>query len=87
MFKQTKCLALLAVPMLLLAIPAQAALKVFACEPEWGALTQELGGDLVDVAVATKAMLRGSVCMCGLPAACTSPCERSSCVGTSSLCT
>src|SRR5688572_5458527 len=30
-------------------------------------------------------MLRGSVWMCGLPAACTSPCERSSCVGTSSL--
>ena len=56
MFKQTKYLALLAVPMLLLAIPAQAALKVFACEPEWGALTQELGGDLVDVSVATSAL-------------------------------
>ncbi len=36
--------------------PAHAALKVLACEPEWGALTQELGGDLVDVGVATTAM-------------------------------
>jgi zinc/manganese transport system substrate-binding protein len=43
-------------PMLLLAIPAQAALRVFACEPEWGALTQELGGTLVDVNVATNAL-------------------------------
>ena len=34
---------------------AQAALKVFACEPEWGALAQELGGDKVDVYVATSA--------------------------------
>ena len=30
------------------AAPAQA-LNVFACEPEWGALTQELAGDLVTV--------------------------------------
>ena len=37
-------------------LPAHAALKVLACEPEWGALTQELGGDLVDVGVATTAM-------------------------------
>jgi zinc/manganese transport system substrate-binding protein len=36
--------------------PAQAAVKVLACEPEWGALAQELGGELVDVAVATSAM-------------------------------
>jgi zinc/manganese transport system substrate-binding protein len=35
--------------------PAQAALRVFACEPEWGALAQELGGSLVDVFVATNA--------------------------------
>ncbi len=39
----------------LLALPAQAALKVFACEPEWGALTQELGGSLVSVYSATTA--------------------------------
>ena len=41
---------------LLLAMPAQAALKVFACEPEWGALAQELGGNLVEVTVATTAL-------------------------------
>ncbi|GAA5175433.1 zinc ABC transporter substrate-binding protein [Niveibacterium umoris] len=36
--------------------PASAALKVLACEPEWGALAQELGGDKVDVTVATTAL-------------------------------
>ena len=41
---------------LLLALPAHAALRVFACEPEWGALAQELGGNLVDVSVATSAL-------------------------------
>ena len=46
---------LLAAP-LLLALPAQAALRVFACEPEWGALAQELGGNLVEVSVATSAL-------------------------------
>lgn len=35
---------------------AQAALNVFACEPEWGALAQELGGDKVTVFNATNAM-------------------------------
>lgn len=34
---------------------AQAALKVFACEPEWGALTRELAGDKADVYIATRA--------------------------------
>jgi zinc/manganese transport system substrate-binding protein len=33
--------------------PAAAALNVFACEPEWGALASELGGDKVSVFVAT----------------------------------
>src|SRR3546814_6526735 len=33
-----------------------AALKVFACESEWGALLQELGGDHLDVYVATSAL-------------------------------
>jgi len=42
----------LAVP----ALPANAALRVLACEPEWGALAEALGGDLVDVAVATSAL-------------------------------
>ncbi len=41
---------------MLLALPAHAALRVFACEPEWGALAQELGGSLVDVSVATSAL-------------------------------
>ncbi len=33
-----------------------AALDVFACEPEWGALAQELGGDRVSIYVATNAL-------------------------------
>lgn len=33
-----------------------AALNVFACEPEWGALATELGGDAVKVYTATTAM-------------------------------
>ena len=48
--------ALIAAPFVLFALPAQAALRVFACEPEWGALAQELGGNLVDVSVATSAL-------------------------------
>src|SRR6266481_584031 len=40
----------------LLAWPAAAALNVFACEPEWGALAQELGGDKVAVFSATTAL-------------------------------
>jgi zinc/manganese transport system substrate-binding protein len=51
---------LLAIPALLLAAmistPAQAKLKVFACEPEWGSLVQELAGDKVDLDVATSAL-------------------------------
>ena len=38
------------------AAPALAAIKVLACEPEWGALAQELGGKLVDVTIATNAL-------------------------------
>ena len=45
----------LALP-LLVALPAHAALRIFACEPEWGALAQELGGNLVEVSVATSAL-------------------------------
>ena len=40
----------------LVALPAQAKLKVFACEPEWGSLVRELAGDKVDVDVATSAL-------------------------------
>ena len=36
--------------------PAAAALKVFACEPEWAALAQELGGGHVDVYAATTGL-------------------------------
>jgi zinc/manganese transport system substrate-binding protein len=32
------------------------ALNLFACEPEWGALAQELGGDRLSVYVATNAL-------------------------------
>jgi zinc/manganese transport system substrate-binding protein len=35
---------------------AQAAINVLACEPEWQALTQELGGDKVKVSSATNAL-------------------------------
>ena len=37
-------------------LPASAALKVLATTPDWGALAQELGGDRVDVYVATTAL-------------------------------
>lgn len=36
--------------------PAQAALRVLACEPEWAALTRELAGDLAEVDSATTAL-------------------------------
>jgi zinc/manganese transport system substrate-binding protein len=36
--------------------PARANLKVFSCEPEWGALLTELAGDKVDVDVGTSAL-------------------------------
>lgn len=39
----------------LLALPAEAALNVLACEPEWGALVTELAGDKARVSVATTA--------------------------------
>src|SRR5258705_11047516 len=38
------------------ALPAQAALNVFACEPEWAALAKELGGNDVDVYSASSAL-------------------------------
>ena len=41
---------------LLLAKPAVAAVNVLACEPEWGALATELGGDRVNVYSATTAL-------------------------------
>nr|WP_295775257.1 zinc ABC transporter substrate-binding protein [Rhodoferax sp.] len=57
MMKHKKSLLLVLIaPLVLLAVPAHAALRVFACEPEWGALAQELGGNLVEVSVATSAL-------------------------------
>lgn len=51
-FIQALCLgAALAV-----AAPAQAALKILATTADWGALARELGGDEVDVYVATSAL-------------------------------
>ena len=47
---------LLAFGTALAAYPVAAALNVFACEPEWGALAQELGGDKVNVYNATTAL-------------------------------
>lgn len=35
------------------ALPAHASLKIFACEPEWAALSTEIGGKLVNVYAAT----------------------------------
>jgi zinc/manganese transport system substrate-binding protein len=51
-----KRLVLLLVSVLtLIAQPAVADLLVLACEPEWGSLTQELGGDNVEIYSATTA--------------------------------
>lgn len=41
---------------LLFTVPAHAALQVFACEPEWGALLSELAGDKADISVATTGL-------------------------------
>ncbi|MBL8689753.1 MAG: zinc ABC transporter substrate-binding protein [Rhodospirillaceae bacterium] len=47
---------LLAVLLVLFAVHrAEAAINVFACEPEWGALAEEIGGEAVSVYVATSA--------------------------------
>ena len=37
-------------------LPVHATLSVFACEPEWGALAREIGGERVDVYTATNAL-------------------------------
>lgn len=41
---------------LLLPLTAVAELRIFACEPEWSALAEELGGDLVEASSATHAL-------------------------------
>ncbi len=40
----------------LLAMPAQAGLKIFVTVPEWGALAKEIGGDKAEVFVATTGL-------------------------------
>src|SRR5688500_17418756 len=40
----------------LVALPAAAALNIFACEPEWGALAKELAGPKASIYVATTAL-------------------------------
>lgn len=37
-------------------LPVQAALNIFACEPEWAALAQELAGDKASIYTATTAL-------------------------------
>jgi zinc/manganese transport system substrate-binding protein len=54
MIKWLKCIIALAA--VLAVQPAFAALNILACEPEWGALAKELGGDKVSIYVATNAM-------------------------------
>ncbi len=46
---------LIAVSLLFVALPSQAALNIFACEPEWASLSEEIGGDKVKVYSATTA--------------------------------
>ncbi|MFZ5503241.1 MAG: metal ABC transporter substrate-binding protein [Pseudomonadota bacterium] len=40
----------------LVSLPCHAALNVFACEPEWAALTQQLAGDKTSIYTATSAL-------------------------------
>ena len=47
---------LIAAALLAVASPALAALNIFACTPEWGALAKELGGDRASVYIATTAL-------------------------------
>ncbi len=47
---------LFALSLLLLSSPTHAMLNVFACEPEWAALTQELAGDNASLYTATTAL-------------------------------
>lgn len=53
-----KCLLkiVVAAGAMLAAVPALAALNVFACEPEWGALAKEIAGDRVSEYSATTAL-------------------------------
>jgi zinc/manganese transport system substrate-binding protein len=52
----TKFLGACALVLAAILAPAQAAINVLTCEPEWAALTQELAGDKVSVSSATNAL-------------------------------
>ncbi|HEX7156888.1 MAG TPA: zinc ABC transporter substrate-binding protein [Burkholderiaceae bacterium] len=56
MKKNSFLIACAAMAGLLSAAPCGAALRILACEPEWAALADALGGDLVSVTVATTAL-------------------------------
>src|SRR5213592_2831014 len=47
---------LLTAALIAICSPAIAALNILACEPEWGALAKEIGGDKVTVYTATTAL-------------------------------
>lgn len=49
-------LSILLLSLLGAALPSEAAVRIFACEPEWGALVNELGGTDVEVYIATSAL-------------------------------
>lgn len=53
---QSKLIVALAAGFLLVPLGADAELNVFACEPEWAALADELGGELVSSYSATTAL-------------------------------
>lgn len=46
---------LLGASLFCIALPSQAALQIFACEPEWASLSETLGGDKVNAYSATTA--------------------------------
>jgi zinc/manganese transport system substrate-binding protein len=50
------CISIASAAALVMPQTAVAALRVFACEPEWAALAQELGGDKLDAYSATTAL-------------------------------
>jgi zinc/manganese transport system substrate-binding protein len=54
MHKQLRCAVTLL--LLLAAQPVVAALSIFACTPEWSALSKEIGGDKVSIYTATNAL-------------------------------
>ncbi len=57
MINMLRTLGMLALlPTFLLPLTAYAELRIFACEPEWSALAEELGGDLVEASSATHAL-------------------------------